>query len=348
MAKKESKTYNHYVPQFYFRNFSGNNSIGVYNFDRKRFVDEDSISSVAGQDFLYGKDNDLEDWFRNLESKWAPIIKSMLVSETLPVDSTEYTYLLMFVYLSDVRTAEKADDYKKSTLEEAKRIVTMISAQDDIDLTDDDMEGLDVKIDRPNLSYIQGMPDMIKIIADLCPLIIVNESEIGFLTSDNPVAKYNKWFMERNYQHPYGFGHIGFQCFVPLSPRICFCLYDDTVYKNQFSDKNRVRLYKNNNVEELNKLFIQNSYTEIYYAKESRGWLEDNVGVKKEYEKEEWIMGSPQDGYLQKVSNRCVFDYFNMPIFKTNSFFKTAPFPYCEAGPLRKSAYEILEQKDKD
>ncbi len=245
MAKKESKTYNHYVPQFYLRNFSGNNSIGVYNFDRKRFVDEDSISSVAGQDFLYGKDNDLEDWFRNLESKWAPIIKSMLVSETLPVDSTEYTYLLMFVYLSDVRTAEKADDYKKSTLEEAKRIVTMISAQDDIDLTDDDMEGLDVKIDRPNLSYIQGMPDMIKIIADLCPLIIVNESEIGFLTSDNPVAKYNKWFMERNYQHPYGFGHIGFQCFVPLSPRICFCLYDDTVYKNQFSDKNRVRLYKN-------------------------------------------------------------------------------------------------------
>ena len=101
-------------------------------------------------------------------------------------------------------------------------------------------------------------------------------------------------------------------------------------------------------MEELNKLFIQNSYTEIYYAKESRGWLEDNVGVKKEYEKEEWIMGSPQDGYLQKVSNRCVFDYFNMPIFKTNSFFKTAPFPYCEAGPLRKSAYEILEQKDKD
>lgn len=347
MAKKESKTYNHYVPQFYLRNFSGNNSIGVYNFADRRFTDEDSIKSVAGRNFLYGKDDKLENWFRNLESKWAPIIKSMLESEMLPVDSIEFTYLLMFVYLSDVRTAEKADDYKKSTLEEAKRIVTMVSAQDDTELTGDEIESLDVTIDRPNLSYIEGMKDLIRIMSDLCSLLIINESEVGFLTSDNPVAKYNQWFMERNYKHPYGFGHMGFQCFIPLSPRICFCLYDETVYKNQFSKKSRVRLYDVSNVEELNKLFIQNAYKEIYYEKDSRDWLDKNMKIKKEYEKDEWIMGSPQYGYLQKVSNRCVFDYFKISIFKTVSFFKTAPLPYDEAGPLRESAYRIL-MKDND
>lgn len=32
MSKKKQKTYNHYVPQFYLKNFSGNDSIGsVYD-----------------------------------------------------------------------------------------------------------------------------------------------------------------------------------------------------------------------------------------------------------------------------------------------------------------------------
>ena len=168
----------------------------------------------------------------------------------------------------------------------------MMAVQEEFEIADHQIESLEVRIDRPNLPYLQAMRDMIKIISDLCPLIIVNESEIGFVTSDNPVTKYNKWFMERNYQPPYGFGHIGFQCFIPLSPRICFCLYDDTVYK-----------------------------------------------------KEDWIMGNPEDGFLQKVSSRCVFDCFSIPIFKTNTFFNTVLLPYDEAGPLRESAYKVLTEK---
>jgi len=346
MAKKRAKTYNHFVPQFYLRNFSGNNSIGVYNFEGDRFVDEASISDVAGRDFLYGKSIDLEDWFFNLEKKWAPIIKNILTTEALPNDSTEYTYLLMFIYLSDVRTVEKADEYKKSTLEEGKKLLTMMAIQNGVKFTNDEIESLDVKIDRPNLSYIQGMKRMIEIISDLCPLIIINESEIDFVTSDTPVAKYNQWFMERNYKHPYGFGHMGFQCFIPLSPKICFCLYDDVVYKNQFGSKSRVRLYKRTNIEEINKLFIQNSYKEIYYEKESGEWLKENVSIKKEYERDEWIIGNAPEGYLQKISSRSVFEDINIPIFKTNIFFSTAPLPYNEAGPIRENAYKILMESN--
>ena len=51
ISKKKPKTYNHYVPQFYLKNFSGNNSIGVYNFERNKFIDEAAIRKVGGKDY---------------------------------------------------------------------------------------------------------------------------------------------------------------------------------------------------------------------------------------------------------------------------------------------------------
>lgn len=347
MSKKDSKTYNHYVSKFYLRNFSGNDSIGLYNFARKEFTDEAAIRRTGGRDFLYGKDSSLEDWFQNLEGIWATIIRNILLYEKYPVDSTEYAHLLMFVYLSSVRIAEIADECKKATLEEGKNAARMLADQGKIEISDEFLENLDVQINRPNLPYIQGMRKMIPIISDLCPLIIVNESKLGFITSDNPVVKYNQWFLERGYRHPYGFAHMGCQCFVPLSARICFCLYDDIVYKNQFGCKGRIRLYGEKEIEELNRLFLQNSYEEIYYRKNERDWLEKNVGKKVMEPKEEWSFGNPQAGYLQKIESRSVYSIVKLPMFKTIPFFRTAPFPYSDqAGPLRKVAYNKLVKED--
>lgn len=345
MSKKKQKTYNHYVPQFYLKNFSGNDSIGRYNFARKEFVNETAIRNTAGRDFLYGKNSDLEDWFQNLEGVWATIIRNILLYEKIPMDSAEYTYLLMFVYLGDVRTAETADEFKRIKLEEGKNVARILANQGKIEISNGFIESLDVQIDRPNLSYIEGMKELIPIISDLCPLIIVNESKIGFITSDAPVVKYNQWFLERGYKHPFGFGHMGCQCFVPLSAKICFCLYDDIVYKNQFGNKGRIRLYNEKDVEELNRLFMRNSYAEIYYRKNEEEWVRKNVMEKVAEEKEEWILGNPQIGYLQKISRRSVYDIVKLPMFKINSFFKTAPFPYGdETGPLRKAVYEKMDE----
>ncbi len=345
MSKKKPKTYNHYVPQFYLKNFSGNNSIGRYNFCRKEFIDKVAISHTAGRDFLYGKNSDLEDWFQDLEGVWATTIRNILLYEKIPMDSVEYTYLLIFVYLSDVRIAEIADEFKTTVLEEGKNVARILANQGKFEVSDEFIENLDVQIDRSNLSYIQGMKKMVPIISDLCPLIIVNESKIGFITSDVPVVKYNQWFLERGYRHSFGFGHMGCQCFVPLSAKICFCLYDDIVYKNQFGHKGRIRLYDEKDVEELNRLFMLNSYAEIYYRKNEEEWLRKNIEEKVTEEKDEWIWGNPQMGYLQKVSRRSVYDIVKLPMFKTNAFFKTAPFPYSdEVGPLRKAVYEKMDE----
>lgn len=344
MGKKTKRRYDHYVPQFYLRNFSSNKSIGFYNFKIKKFVDKVAIHDIGGRNYFNGKDIKLEKWFIDLEGTWTTIFNNILLHEKVPMDSTEYTYLLMFVYLSDVRVAEKADNFRIAKSEEGRNLAKMMVTQNKITLSDDEIENLDVEIDMPNLTYIQGMKDMIQILSDLCPLIIVNESRIGFVTSDVPVAKYNQWFVERGYKHPYGYGHVGFQCFVPLSPKICFCLYDKNVYDNKFSNKERIRLYSEANVEELNKLFIQNAYEEVYYEIATRQWLENNIGIRTKSERDEWILGDHRSEFIQKVSERSVYDVVKLSMFKTNAIFKTAPFPYDEAGPIRKTAYEIMNQ----
>lgn len=209
ISKKKPKTYNHYVPQFYLKNFSGNNSIGVYNFERNKFIDEAAIRKVGGKDHLYGKDQCLEDWFQNLEGHWSIVVNDILRTEKIPQDSTQYTYLLMFVYLSDVRVAEVADKYHDFKLQEGKNAARILKEQGKLNLSEDFIDNLTLEIDRPNLVYIQGMPKMIRIISGLTPLLIINESKVDFIASDVPVTKYNKWFIERNYKHPCGFGHMG-------------------------------------------------------------------------------------------------------------------------------------------
>lgn len=84
----------------------------------------------------------------------------------------------MFVYLSDVRVAEKADDFKRNKLEEFKSIAKILATQNRISLSESDIENLDVVIDRPNLPYIQGMKNLIPIISELCPMIIINETPL--------------------------------------------------------------------------------------------------------------------------------------------------------------------------
>ncbi len=348
MSKKREKQYNHYVPQFYLKNFSGNKSIGLYNFKIKKFVDEASIRDVAGKDYLYGEDNQLEDFFSNLERKWSNVINTIINTEHLPLDSEEYTYLIMFVFLSDARGVEVADAFYEDKLVEGKNIARIMRKAGKLDVTDEWIDNLDVKIDRPNLPFIQNLSSSVRIMSDLCPLLIINETNLSFITSDRPVVIYNRWFVEKNFLQPCGFGQMGLQVFVPISGRICFCLYDDHVYENKYGYKDRIRIYRKETIKELNSIFVENAYREIYYPKDTRTFLEGIVGEKTEIKRDYGTWGNEEIGFIQKTSLRRVTKRYALTMFSTRQFFRDAQFPYdFPGGPLRKNAYyEIYGSED--
>lgn len=123
IMSKVNHQYNHYIPQFYLRNFSDNKKgIGTYMLHQRKFVANNSIRRVGGKDFLYGKDGTIEKWFEELEGKWSKIIDSIIENEKIQTDSEDYTYLLMFIYLSDARTSQVAD-YKNAQLQQLVDII---------------------------------------------------------------------------------------------------------------------------------------------------------------------------------------------------------------------------------
>jgi hypothetical protein len=65
------KKKNHYVPQFYLRNFSlDKKSIGMYHLPSRKHIQTASIANVVCRDYLYGKTKEIEDWFTKQENKY--------------------------------------------------------------------------------------------------------------------------------------------------------------------------------------------------------------------------------------------------------------------------------------
>ena len=57
----ESHKFQHYVPQFYLKNFSSNNkSVGIYNFNVNKYISNASIKDNFGKNYFYGDDKRIE------------------------------------------------------------------------------------------------------------------------------------------------------------------------------------------------------------------------------------------------------------------------------------------------
>jgi len=69
-------------------------------------------------------------------------------------------------------------------------------------------------------------------IQDLEIKLLKNNSDIGFITSDNPIVFYNQLLEEIKFEGAKtGIIHRGLIILLPLSPLYCIILYDSKVYK---------------------------------------------------------------------------------------------------------------------
>ncbi|NLO82232.1 MAG: DUF4238 domain-containing protein [Clostridiales bacterium] len=99
------KVRHHYVPKFYLRNFSNNDkSIGMFINRNKRYIKHASIKEQACKEYLYGKEQTIEDALMNIENKASVIIKNIINSSKLPQKETEdYHFLLMYILLQEAK-----------------------------------------------------------------------------------------------------------------------------------------------------------------------------------------------------------------------------------------------------
>lgn len=343
--------YQHFVPQFYLKNFSENGrSIGGYLLKERRFVPHMTIKDICGRDYLYGEDLKLEKWFGGLEEKWAVLLRKIIDQGNLSLSDEELAYLYMFIFLTDARNgfiADSADDMMTKT---AQLIAKISRDHGRINVTDEEIKKLKYKFSIPNLAHIKSMPQIVNIMMDLKPILLYNTTSRIFVTSDFPVVKYNYLFVARNYYRNYGYGQVGTQVFIPINSALCLMLYDSAVYSIKDNDL-VLKINSPDQIAELNKLFASNAKRVVYFNNAAREWVIERYvkGIKDtSNDLGNQILENRAGEFLIQTSNPSIFSKRKLNFCTINPFFLKCPFPIHMAGPLRPSVKEILDRKPKD
>lgn len=142
------------------------------------------------------------------------------------------------------------------------------------DFKDIDVDEFSIKLNHPANRMIEVALSSIPLVLDLQPILIVQKTSRQFITSDNPLVRYNSFYIERNYRGR-GFGYItrGLQLFFPISPDKCILFYDSIVYDIPNAENNILYINRAREVDHLNELFYLNGYNNVFF----------NNRVKEEY-----------------------------------------------------------------
>lgn len=241
---KPKKKRQHYVPKFYLRNFSfkkpnsRNKAHYVHFFDKpSESHGFDNIKNLAQEKYFYDiNDNQtIENRLSKLEYDASKIIKSIIDDESVELLEIEKTkaILAVFLIIQDIRTKKMREAPKNFATKVKSKILKEYGGMGE-KLAKDFEKAIKKEhnknfhltwfFNKPALNSFSNMLFYKKWI------LIVNNNEIPFWTSDTPVVRFNPFDLS-----PYGnlgFMSAGIQLYFPLSPKLCLCLLDPKIYRN--------------------------------------------------------------------------------------------------------------------
>jgi hypothetical protein len=253
----------HYVPQFYLRNFSSDrNSIAFYSVKSSASFNTASIKGQCCKDYFYGKDIQPDKALREIETEAAIIIKKIISARQLPPKlSKDHKVLMTYVLLQHARTVNAGTEYDEAADRQIKHIFIRCRG----DKRPEDLKGVRIKWDNAVKQSLIHTMEVYPLVLDLELLLITVDSGKYFITSDNPVVLYNQYLEERNYASNTGLQSIGLQMFFPLSPDCLLLCFDSWVYDIKPSNQRTIKISRAADVRKINELQLLNAVENIYF-----------------------------------------------------------------------------------
>lgn len=252
MAEKKNQ---HFVPQFLQKFFSEDGkNIGVYVIKSGSYIPCAPIKGQASEDYFYSKNPKIEDALSKIEG-----IAKECIEELIERKNSKLLGLREFVILQTLRTMTQVN----ITQESQQKLMNLFFAQSSelgyvykkyVDCVGE-------KTASFNLSFLKQMVDICE---DLQLKVLVNNTNIDFLLSDNPACCYNQFFERIKYKGMASYGSKGLQIFMPITPRLGIFMYDNSTYKVG----NRKAFYidlTEKDVDNLNRIIIINANETIYF-----------------------------------------------------------------------------------
>jgi hypothetical protein len=261
----------HFVPRHYLRKFClpGTEQIAGARIEPFTLFGPVGIKDQCKADNFY-ENQVADDLMTQTEKDLAPVLTDVLRKESFnSKDLVALRFLVATLHIRTRKAVEAAKVYPKRIAYEVIK------------------NGIERgRLPAPKEGWKEGMMDfggvpgsLIKY--DIIPVwmemqtleckLLKAEGGAFFLTSDHPVVVLNERFAKEEPERSYvGFSRSGFQCLLPLSPKLCLCSYDARVYKVG-GRKIRVVPLSVSDVEIVNSLQVQNADKCLYFHDASMG-----------------------------------------------------------------------------
>ena len=253
----------HYVPRFYLKFFSDEvgKSINLYNIKSNRKISNANLYNQCYEPYFYGKNLVVENAFESLEGVAAEVIESIKANFSAPKRfSDKHHAILTYSLLQYARTKYSAEANDEFTDKLIKSIF-----EKDQKYTKEELEKVKISNNDPIGLPLKTMAQSIPIAMDLHLKVLINKTNINFITSDNPVVFYNQACEHSDVGSSTGLASKGLQIIFPLSPKHILIFYDSKVYKIGAKKHSYTDVINENDIFQLNDLQWLNALENIYY-----------------------------------------------------------------------------------
>lgn len=137
------------------------------------------------------------------------------------------------------------------------------------------------------------------VVDDLRAVLVVNQSRVDFVTSDDPAISINRYYAQRLRPLAFGYGSTGQMLFMPLTPRLLFVAFDPNCYCTLDRCGNLISVKRDVEVDALNELQFLHARSSIYFRDwGSRHHVSSQFKLSQNHRPTEWHYRS----VLERVS----------------------------------------------
>lgn len=216
----------HYVPQFYLKNFSNikNNYILKCYDILKNKTYHVNIKNIAQEKYFYKINNqNFEENFQKVEKPVSKIINNLTKNKNYKLLNNNKNRFLMSLFMSSqyLRTKEMRETVSELNIH-LEEFLKNYKLNAKLNEYLDYLSNTEITIRHKDV-YENGLNKISFLFFMKKWIILTNKTDRSFYTSDNPIVRYNPQ------------GKIGFACdylqvYYPINPRTLICLLDPFIY----------------------------------------------------------------------------------------------------------------------
>jgi len=194
-------------------------AIHLYNIRADRGVPNAPVKSQCSRDYFYGSDLRLETWLGYGEGIYAETVRRLPCRDS--EEGRRYLDILKLLsFLQMIRT-------ERSLAEEAQ----MLREMNDVVFHGVLPEGEEPPTHEQIVhGAIERWHNSKESLADLKGLLVINESSVPFVVTDDPAVHTNKLHIHKLGSSNFGIQQSGMILTMPISPRLAVLFYDGHVY----------------------------------------------------------------------------------------------------------------------